>query len=86
MSAEGKKRRGVSGVSNAKSIAFRYGGKPCNLSTKHGSTTHKRLGGSKMLYAMILGSILPGFAPSDRLVRAADETIEFLESFGRVLL
>lgn len=77
MSAEGKKKRGISGATNAKSIAFRYGGKPSNLSLKHGHTTHPRLGGSKMFYAMVLGALLPGFNPSDRLVRAADNFMDF---------
>ena len=79
MSAEGKKRRGRSGVSNAKSIAFRNGGNPCNLSTKTGSTRHPRLGGSKMLHAMILGASLPGFFASERLILAADATMDFLK-------
>lgn len=79
MSAESKKKRGESGVSNAKNIAFRNGGKPSNLSLYVGATTHPRLGGSRFLQAMILGATLPGFAPSDRMYRAADANIDHQE-------
>lgn len=79
MSSESKKKHGESGVSNAKNIAFRYGGHKCNLSTAYGATTHPRLGGSRFLHAMILGATLPGFHPSDRMYRAADATIDYLE-------
>lgn len=72
MSAEGKKKRGVSGASNAKNIPFRYGGSKCNLSLAHGHTVHPRLGGRLFLGAMILGSSLPGFNPSERMYKAAD--------------
>ena len=78
MSAEGKKKRGEAGQSNAKNIAFRYGGSKCDLSTRLGHTTHPRLAGSKLLHAMVLGQMLPGFNPSERLVRAVDATIEHL--------
>lgn len=80
MSAESKKKHGESGVSNAKNIPFRYGGRPSNLSTAIGATTHPRLGGSRFLYAMILGATLPGFAPSDRMYRAADATIDWIDA------
>jgi hypothetical protein len=79
MSAEGKKKHGESGVSNAKNIPFRYGGHPSNLSLATGATSHPRLGGSRFLQAMILGARLPGFAPSDRMYRAADAVIDYLE-------
>lgn len=76
MSSEGKKKRGEAGSSNAKNIAFRYGGSKCDYSTKIGHTTHPRLGGSKFLAAMAIGSILPGFNPSERAIRAADECMD----------
>ncbi|WP_394890385.1 hypothetical protein ACG873_03120 [Mesorhizobium sp. AaZ16] len=76
MSGEGKKKRGLAGVSNAQNIAFRYGGRPSNFSLAIGHTTHPRLGGSLFLNAMILGQMLPGFKPSERMVRAADACIE----------
>lgn len=79
MSAEGKKKRGISGQSNARNIPFRYGGKPSNLSTRIGGTNHPRLGGSKFLYAMIFGRYLPNFTASDRAFKAADEVIIYLE-------
>lgn len=72
MSAEGKKKRGEAGMSNAANIAFRGGGSKCNLSTHHGATTHPRLGGAKFLTAMALGAMLPGFKPSHRMMQAAD--------------
>jgi hypothetical protein len=76
MSAEGKKKRGTAGMSNAKNIAFRNGGSKCNLSTHVGSTTHPRLGGARFLTAMAIGAILPGFRASERAYRAADLCIE----------
>ena len=80
MSAEGKKKRGEAGQSNAKNIAFRNGGSKCNLSTHHGATTHPRLGGAKFLTAMVMGVVLQkqGFAGhfSDRAVRAADACLD----------
>lgn len=79
MSAEGKKKRGEAGMSNAKNIAFRYGGSKCDLSTRIGSTTHPRLAGAKLLHAMELAALLPSFNPSDRILRAADETIDYIE-------
>jgi len=85
MSAEGKKKRGESGVANAKHIAFRYGGNKCDLSTRIGATTHPRLAGSRMLQAMKLGVKLPGFFASHRLYSAADETIEYIEKPERPL-
>lgn len=72
MSAEGKKKRGESGQSNAKNIPFRNGGRPCNYSTHLGATTHPRLGGALFLSAMALAARLPGFNPSQRMLNAAD--------------
>lgn len=83
MSAEGKKKRGESGKSNAKNIAFRYGGKPCDYSTRVGATRHPRLAGARLLHAMELAALLPGFSPSERLVKATDETIEHIGSLHR---
>lgn len=82
MSADGKKKRGISGVSNAQNIAFRYGGRPSNFSLAIGHTTHPRLGGSLFLNAMILGQMLPGFNPSERMVKAADGCIEVCPVLG----
>lgn len=76
MSSEGKKKRGAAGMSNAQNVPFRYGGAKCNLSTRHGATTHPRLGGARFLSAMALGAILPGFNPSDRALRAADKCMD----------
>ena len=76
MSAEGKKKRGEAGQSNAKNIPFRYGGRPCNLSTHIGTTTHPRLGGARFLTAMAMGAKLAGFRPSERMYRAADACID----------
>lgn len=78
MSAEGKKKRGEAGMSNAKNIAFRYGGSKCDLSLRMGSTTHPRLAGAALLHAMEFSRILPGFNPSDRMLRAADEAIDHI--------
>lgn len=83
MSAEGKKKRGESGVSNAKVIPFRYGGSKCDFSMRLGGTSHPRLGGSRFLHAMIMGARLPGFFPSNRARLAADEVIEHLERWHR---
>lgn len=82
MSAESKKKRGTSGVSNAKSISFRYHGEPkgYSLSTHIGGTM--QFAGSKFLQAMILGARLPGFAPSGRMYNAADAAIDRIESRG----
>lgn len=76
MSGEGKKKRGASGVSNAGNIAFRFGGRPSNYRLAIGHRTHPRLGGSRFLNAMMLGQMLPGFKPSERMLRAADACIE----------
>lgn len=53
MSAEGKKKRGESGRSNAVNIAFRYGGKPCDyfVGKRPGSAAHPRWNGTKFLAA-----------------------------------
>lgn len=82
MSAEGKKKRGESGKSNAENIAFRYGGAKCDFSTKIGHTVHPRLGHTKMLSAMVLGALLPSFNPSERLLNAADLCMESCTVFG----
>jgi len=77
MSSEGKKKRGEAGQSNAKNIAFRYGGSGCDLSQRIGSTSHPRLGGSKFLNAMKIGAMLNGMDSfSDRMLKAADENME----------
>lgn len=81
MSAEGKKKRGEAGVSNAKNIPFRYGGSKCDLSIRTGSTTHPRMAGAALLHAMELARLLPGFNPSDRLYRATDATIDHLSQW-----
>jgi hypothetical protein len=78
MSSEGKKKRGEAGVSNARNIAFRYGGSKCDLSTKIGSTQHPRLAGAKLLHTTEFAQILPYFNPSDRLMKAVDATIDHL--------
>lgn len=72
MSAEGKKKRGESGQSNAKNIPFRYGGSKCNFSTAIGNTNHPRGAGSKLVQAMMLGAHLPGFFASERLLKHTD--------------
>jgi hypothetical protein len=60
MSAEGKKKRGLSGQSNAKSIAFRYGGSKCDYSIGYrpGAASHPRWAGSKLVQAFTLGTVL----------------------------
>lgn len=79
MSGENKKKRGEAGKSNAKNIAFRYGGSKCDFSTKLGRTTHPRLGGSRFLNAMKFGEMIghsENAAPSDRAYKAADDNME----------
>jgi hypothetical protein len=61
VSAEGKKKRGESGQSNAKNISFRYGGSKCDFSTRIGTPIHPRKAGARFLSAMALGAMLPGF-------------------------
>lgn len=78
MSAEGRKKRGESGKSNAENIAFRNGGRPSNLSVKTGATTHPRLAGAALLHTVELAQFLPGYNPSDRMERAMDEVIDHL--------
>lgn len=78
MSSEGKKKRGEAGQSNAKNIAFRYGGSKCDLSTRVGSTTHPRMAGAALVHAMSLGAIIPHFHPSDRLLKATDAAIDHI--------
>lgn len=72
MSSEGKKKRGESGVANARVIAFRYGGSKCDLSTRIGTPSHPRKAGAQFLSAMAMGSFLPGFNPSHTMLLAAD--------------
>lgn len=77
MSAEGKKKRGESGMSNAKNIPFRYHGYPRNytLSTALGRPQHPRGAGSLLVRAMNLGVKLGGFAPSQRLLNMTEEAM-----------
>ena len=81
MSAEGKKKRGVSGATNAKNIPFRYHGYPkgYTVSTTLGRSDHPRMGGSRFLNAMKLGVMLPNFQASHRMYLAADEAIDHIE-------
>jgi len=60
MSAEGKKKHGASGVSNAKNIPFRYGGKACDYSEarRPGAAGHPRWYGSRLVQAFTLGAVL----------------------------
>lgn len=78
MSQESKKKHGESGVSNAKNMSFRNGGRPSNLSMKTGATSHPRMGGARMLHTMELAQLLPGFNPGHRLENAMDATISHL--------
>jgi hypothetical protein len=73
MSAEGKKKRGLSGQANAKTVPFRYGGKPCNYSVTIGHPAWSPRGaGSKLVQAMALGVRLSGFNPSQQLLNKTD--------------
>ncbi len=58
MSAEGKKKRGESGVSNAKNIAFRYGGSKCDYDERSRPLSSRYGNGSLFVRAMLLGSML----------------------------
>lgn len=82
MSAEGKKKRGVSGQTNAKNIPFRYNGYPKNytVSTALGRSDHPRMAGANLLHTMTLARLLPGFVMADRLVRATDLVIDHIQS------
>lgn len=82
MSAESKKKRGISGAANAKSIAFRYHGAPkgYSLSTHIGGTM--QFAGARFLHAMILGATLPGYRRSNRMLIAADEAMTRIERRG----
>lgn len=71
MSAEGKKKRGESGVSNAKNIAFRYGGSPCDFSTTIRRTSSPYGAGSRLVQALRVGAML-GHYPSGPLMTKAD--------------
>jgi hypothetical protein len=82
MSAEGKKKRGESGQANAKNIAFRNGGRSCDLSLRIGSTMHPRLAGARMLHALGLAWEIFKVEPTDRLLRAADEVIDHIARKG----
>ena len=78
MSAEGKKKRGESGVANARNIAFRYGGSKCDLSTRIGSTTHPRLAGSRLVQAMVAASAIGAqqLSISSRLIDATQAAMD----------
>lgn len=80
MSAEGKKKRGEAGQSNAKNIPFRYHGYPrgYTVSTAIGRSDHPRMGGARFLHAMELAARLPGFAASHRMIQAADAVIDYI--------
>lgn len=75
MSAEGKKKRGLSGQANAKSIPFRYGGRPANYSTTLGHAVSRCGNGSRLVQAMVLGIRLPGFSPSEQLLQKTEEAM-----------
>jgi len=67
MSAEGKKKRGISGQANAKEQPFRLGGKPCDysLGRRLGAAAHPRWAGSKLVSAFTLGAALSNKYPFD---------------------
>lgn len=76
MSAEGKKKRGEAGQSNAEAIPFRYHGrKPPQYNDNRIGRTDVR-GTSKMVQAVMLGSKLPGFNPSQRLVKMTEDAMD----------
>ena len=77
MSAEGKKKRGEAGISNAKSIPFRYNGYPrgYTLSTRTNRTNHKAGAGSRLVQAMALGIRLPGYKDNPILLSRTDEAM-----------
>ena len=58
MSQEGRKKRGESGMSNAKNIPFRYGGHVCDYSIAPRLCTSRYGNGSLLVRAMILGDML----------------------------
>ena len=60
MSSEGKKKRGESGMSNAKSIAFRYGGSKCDYSVgrRAGGGAHPRWAGTKLVQGFDLAMLI----------------------------
>lgn len=72
MSAEGKKKRGESGLSNAKNIPFRYGGSKCDYSTHHGRTTSPYGAGSALINALRIGLLFPNEGLSAKMLRTAD--------------
>lgn len=82
MSAEGKKKRGISGMTNAKNIPFRYHGYPKSytLSTALGRSDHPRMAGAKLLHTLEWARLVPGFQASDRMLRAVDATIDHILS------
>lgn len=66
-------KRGESGKSNAASISFRYGGRPCNYGIATGNPTWSPRGsGSLLVQAMTIAVHLPGFNPSEQLLRKTD--------------
>lgn len=84
MSAEGKKKRGESGVGNAKNIPFRYKGFPkgYTLSTTIGRAN--RFGGSRFLNAMRLGAALPHFQASQFMYDAADAFMDTCSTISKL--
>jgi hypothetical protein len=56
---------------------------PSDTVSRVGSTSHPRLGGSRMLNALRLAWEVHGFEPSDRLLRAADLVIDHIDRKGR---
>lgn len=79
MSAEGKKKRGESGVSNAKHIAFRYGGSKCNISVALGRSD--RVDRARFLSAMVMGVVIErlyGYKANatSRMYNWADEAMD----------
>lgn len=60
MSAEGKKKRGASGLSNAKTQPFRLGGRPCDyfVGRRPGAAAHPRWAGTRLVSAFALGAAI----------------------------
>jgi hypothetical protein len=84
MSSEGKKKRGESGQSNAKNIAFRYGGRTfryegftglnCDYSIEPRSASSRCGAGSLLVRAMALGDLLSVKHPAPISVSSALKT------------
>lgn len=78
MSAESKKKRGESGKKNAEAQPFRGNGRvprDYHNNTVTGRSDHPCGAGSLLVRAMNLGSFLPGFTPSERLIRMTDNAM-----------